>query len=92
MLESGEGLTKGVDLKGKSIYYVGPVDAVGNVVGLAGLHSTRMDKFTDMMLEETGIMGMTGKPNAALLPLNRLKHKAVYLMVVGVRLSRRESG
>ena len=40
MLESGEGLPKGVDLKGKFIYYVGPVDAVGDeVVGPAGHHN-----------------------------------------------------
>ncbi len=63
MLEAGEGLPEGVDLKGKFIYYVGPVDAVGDeVVGPAGpTTSTRMDKFTDMMLEQTGIMGMIGK-------------------------------
>lgn len=32
MLQSGEGLPEGVDLKGKFIYYVGPVDAVGDEV------------------------------------------------------------
>ncbi|MGB2079106.1 MAG: fumarate hydratase, partial [Vibrio sp.] len=63
MIESGEGLPEGVDLKGKFIYYVGPVDAVGDeVVGPAGpTTSTRMDKFTEMMLEKTGILGMIGK-------------------------------
>ena len=61
MLESGEGLPEGVDLKGKFIYYVGPVDAVRDeAVGPAGpTTSTRMDKFTDMMLEETGIMAVS---------------------------------
>ncbi len=56
-------LPDGVDLKDKFIYYVGPVDAVGDeVVGPAGpTTSTRMDKFTDMMLEEVGVMGMIGK-------------------------------
>ncbi len=54
MLDNGEGLPEGVDLNGKFIYYVGPVDAVGDeVVGPAGpTTSTRMDKFTDMMLEK----------------------------------------
>lgn len=86
MLESGEGLPKGVDLKGKFIYYVGPVDAVGDeVVGPAGpTTSTRMDKFTDMMLEETGIMGMIGKAERGPATVESIKkHKAVYLMAVG---------
>ncbi|MEF1339838.1 FumA C-terminus/TtdB family hydratase beta subunit, partial [Vibrio rotiferianus] len=86
MLEAGEGLPEGVDLKGKFIYYVGPVDAVGNeVVGPAGpTTSTRMDKFTDMMLEETGIMGMIGKAERGPATVESIKnHKAVYLMAVG---------
>ncbi|ROS70845.1 fumarate hydratase [Vibrio crassostreae] len=86
MLESGEGLPEGVDLKGKFIYYVGPVDAVGDeAVGPAGpTTSTRMDKFTDMMLEETGIMGMIGKAERGPATVESIKeHKAVYLMAVG---------
>lgn len=86
MLESGEGLPKGVDLKGKFIYYVGPVDAVRDeVVGPAGpTTSTRMDKFTDMMLEKTGIMGMIGKAERGPATVESIKqHKAVYLMAVG---------
>lgn len=53
LIESGEGLPEGVDFTGKFIYYVGPVDPVGNeVVGPAGpTTATRMDKFTDLMLE-----------------------------------------
>ena len=52
LLESGEGLPEGVDFNGKFIYYVGPVDPVRDeVVGPAGpTTSTRMDKFTEMML------------------------------------------
>lgn len=86
MLESGEGLPAGVDFKGKFIYYVGPVDAVGDeAVGPAGpTTSTRMDKFTDMMLNETGIMGMIGKAERGPATVESIKeHKAVYLMAVG---------
>ena len=58
MMENGEGLPEGVDLTNRFIYYVGPVDAVGDeVVGPAGpTTATRMDKFTDMMLEKTGLI------------------------------------
>ncbi|WP_146442143.1 fumarate hydratase [Vibrio kanaloae] len=86
MLESGEGLPAGVDFKGKFIYYVGPVNAVGDeAVGPAGpTTSTRMDKFTDMMLNETGIMGMIGKAERGPATVESIKeHKAVYLMAVG---------
>lgn len=86
MLESGEGLPDGVDLKDKFIYYVGPVDAVRDeVVGPAGpTTSTRMDKFTDMMLDEVGIMGMIGKAERGADTVASIKkHKAVYLMAVG---------
>ena len=63
IFDNGEGLPEGVDLTNKFIYYVGPVDAVGNeVVGPAGpTTATRMDKFTDMILEQTGLLGMIGK-------------------------------
>ncbi len=86
LLESGEGLPKEVDFKGKFIYYVGPVDAVGDeVVGPAGpTTSTRMDKFTDMMLEQTGIAGMIGKAERGHETVDAIKkHKSVYLMAVG---------
>ena len=63
MIESGEGLPKGVNFENKFIYYVGPVDAVRDeVIGPAGpTTASRMDKFTDLMLENTGILGMIGK-------------------------------
>lgn len=86
MLQKGEKLPDGVDLKDKFIYYVGPVDAVGDeVVGPAGpTTSTRMDKFTDMMLEEVGVMGMIGKAERGPATVESIKkHKAVYLMAVG---------
>lgn len=86
MLASGEGLPEGVDFNGRFIYYVGPVDAVGEeVVGPAGpTTSTRMDKFTDMMLEETGLLGMIGKAERGAATVESIKqHQAVYLMAVG---------
>lgn len=86
MLENGEGLPEGVDLNGKFIYYVGPVDAVGDeVVGPAGpTTATRMDKFTDMMLEKTGIAGMIGKAERGPATVESIaKHQSVYLMAVG---------
>lgn len=86
MLNNGEGLPDGVDLTNRFIYYVGPVDAVGDeVVGPAGpTTATRMDKFTDMMLEQTGLIGMIGKAERGPATVDSIaKHKAVYLMAVG---------
>ena len=86
MIESGEGLPKGVDFDNKFIYYVGPVDAVGDeVIGPAGpTTATRMDKFTDMMLENTGILGMIGKAERGPKAAESIKkHQASYLIAVG---------
>ncbi|UTM56232.1 fumarate hydratase [Photobacterium sp. CCB-ST2H9] len=86
MLKSGQGLPEGVDFTNRFIYYVGPVDAVGDeVVGPAGpTTSTRMDKFTDMMLADTGLIGMIGKAERGPIAIESIKnHKAVYLMAVG---------
>ncbi|KMT66535.1 fumarate hydratase [Catenovulum maritimum] len=85
-ISRGEALPNGVDFKGRFIYYVGPVDAVGDeVVGPAGpTTATRMDKFTDMMLSESGLMGMIGKAERGPATVDSIrKHKAVYLMAVG---------
>jgi fumarate hydratase class I len=81
-----EGLPEGVDLKGRFIYYVGPVDPVREeVVGPAGpTTATRMDGFTEMMLEKTGLLGMIGKAERGPVAIEAIrKHKAVYLMAVG---------
>ena len=86
MLANGEGLPEGVDFTNRFIYYVGPVDAVRDeVVGPAGpTTSTRMDKFTEMMLGETGLTGMIGKAERGPATIESIKHhKAVYLMAVG---------
>ncbi|MBU2967898.1 fumarate hydratase [Pseudoalteromonas sp. C2R02] len=86
MINSGEGLPEGVDFDNKFIYYVGPVDAVGDeAVGPAGpTTATRMDKFTDLMLEKTGIVGMIGKAERGPATVESIKqNKSVYLMAVG---------
>jgi len=86
LLEAGESLPEGIDFNGKFIYYVGPVDPVRDeVVGPAGpTTSTRMDKFTEMMLAEYGLLGMIGKAERGEAGINAIKkHKAVYLMAVG---------
>ena len=84
MLDRGEELP--VDLKGRAIYYVGPVDAVGDeAIGPAGpTTSTRMDKFTDRILGDTGLKVMIGKAERGPAGLEAIaKHKAVYLIAVG---------
>ncbi len=86
LLASGKGLPEGVDFKNKLIYYVGPVDAVGDeAVGPAGpTTATRMDKFTEMMLSETGILGTIGKAERGAETVESIKkHQSVYLMAVG---------
>lgn len=86
MIESGEGLPKGVNFENKFIYYVGPVDAVRDeVIGPAGpTTSTRMDKFTDLILENTGLFGMIGKAERGQATVESIKkHQASYLIAVG---------
>ncbi len=84
MFAKGEELP--VNLKGKFIYYVGPVDPVRDeVVGPAGpTTATRMDKFTETVLAKTGLYGMIGKSERGPAGIAAIKnHKAVYLMAVG---------
>ncbi|MDN3650471.1 fumarate hydratase [Reinekea marina] len=84
MINKGEKLP--VDLTNKVIYYVGPVDAVRDeAVGPAGpTTATRMDKFTDTVLEHTGLIGMVGKAERGPIALEAIKkHKATYMMAVG---------
>ena len=86
MIENGEGLPSGVNFKNKFIYYVGPVDAVRDeVIGPAGpTTSTRMDKFTDLILENTGLFGMIGKAERGQATVESIKkHQASYLIAVG---------
>ena len=84
MLQRGEQLP--VDFTNRVIYYVGPVDPVRDeVVGPAGpTTATRMDKFTDMMLERTGLISMIGKAERGSVAIEAIrKHGSAYLMAVG---------
>lgn len=84
MLARGEKLP--VDFTNRVIYYVGPVDPVRDeVVGPAGpTTATRMDKFTEMMLAETGLIAMVGKAERGPTAIAAIKkHQSAYLMAVG---------
>jgi len=84
MLAKGEPLP--VDFTNRVIYYVGPVDPVRDeVVGPAGpTTATRMDKFTEMMLAQTGLISMVGKAERGPVAIEAIKkHKSAYLMAVG---------
>jgi fumarate hydratase class I len=84
MLAKGERLP--VDFTNRVIYYVGPVDPVrGEAVGPAGpTTATRMDKFTEMMLGQTGLIAMIGKAERGPVAIESIrKHKSAYLMAVG---------
>ncbi|MDO8420454.1 MAG: fumarate hydratase, partial [Rubrivivax sp.] len=84
MLAKGEKLP--VDFTDRVIYYVGPVDPVRDeVMGPAGpTTATRMDKFTEMMLAETGLIGMIGKAERGPVAIEAIrKHQSAYLMAVG---------
>jgi fumarate hydratase class I len=86
LLASGKGLPPGVDFRNRVIYYVGPVDPVrGEVVGPAGpTTATRMDKFTELMLAQTGLIAMVGKAERGPVAIEAIKkHRAAYLMAVG---------
>ena len=84
MLAKGEPLP--VDFTNRIIYYVGPVDPVRDeVVGPAGpTTATRMDKFTEMMLAQTGLIAMVGKAERGPVAIEAIKkHQSAYLMAVG---------
>ncbi len=84
MLAKGEKLP--VDFTNRVIYYVGPVDPVRDeVMGPAGpTTATRMDKFTRMMLEQTGLISMIGKSERGPIAIEAIKdNKSAYLMAVG---------
>jgi fumarate hydratase class I len=84
MLAKGEKLP--VDFTNRVIYYVGPVDPVRDeVVGPAGpTTATRMDKFTETMLAQTGLIAMVGKAERGPTAIEAIrKHQSAYLMAVG---------
>jgi fumarate hydratase, class I len=84
MIASGTPLP--VDLRGRTLYYVGPVDPVaGEAVGPAGpTTSTRMDPFTDTLLEHTGLLTMVGKAERGPETVDSIRrHGAAYMIAVG---------
>jgi fumarate hydratase, class I len=84
MLAAGQKLP--VDFTNRVIYYVGPVDPVRDeVVGPAGpTTATRMDKFTEMMLAQTGLISMVGKAERGPVAIEAIKkYRSAYLMAVG---------
>ena len=84
MLSRGEKLP--VDLTNRFIYYTGPVDPVRDeVVGPAGpTTSSRMDKFVEPVLAQTGLIGMVGKSERGPVATESIrKHGAVYCIAVG---------
>ena len=84
MLAKGEKLP--VDFSNRFIYYVGPVDPVRDeAVGPAGpTTATRMDGFTEMMLSQTGLLGMVGKAERGDETIAAIaKHRSIYLTAVG---------
>jgi len=84
MLAKGEPLP--VDFRNRVIYYVGPVDPVRDeAVGPAGpTTATRMDKFTETMLSQTGLIAMVGKAERGPVAIESIrKHRRAYLMAVG---------
>jgi len=86
LVAAGQPLPEGVDFHNRFIYYVGPVDPVRDeVVGPAGpTTATRMDRFTEMMLSKTGLIGMIGKAERGPTAIESIRrHGAVYLMAVG---------
>ncbi len=84
MLAKGEKLP--VDFTNRVIYYVGPVDPVRDeAVGPAGpTTSTRMDKFTETMLGQTGLLAMVGKAERGPVAIESIRrHRSAYLIAVG---------
>jgi fumarate hydratase, class I len=86
IFDRGEALPSGVDFNNRFIYYVGPVEPVRDeVVGPAGpTTATRMDKFTEMLLAKTGLLGMIGKAERGVEGIEAIRrHRSVYLIAVG---------
>src|SRR5208283_1895011 len=86
LLDAGEPLPDGLDFSGRVIYYVGPVDPVGNeVVGPAGpTTANRMDRFTETMLGKAGLLAMVGKAERGPETVASIrKYRSAYLIAVG---------
>ena len=86
LIKNKKPLPNGLDFTNKFIYYVGPVDPINDeVVGPAGpTTATRMDKFVDEILSNTGLIGMIGKAERSLETNSVIKkHSSIYLIAVG---------
>lgn len=86
LIARGEAMPEGLDFTNRFIYYVGPVDPVGDeIIGPAGpTTATRMDRFTDTMLTQTGLLGMIGKAERGAATVAAIReHKSVYLIAIG---------
>ena len=86
LIARGEPMPEGLDFTNRFIYYVGPVDPVGDeIIGPAGpTTATRMDRFTDTMLTKTGLLGMIGKAERGEATVAAIReHKSVYLIAIG---------
>jgi fumarate hydratase subunit beta len=73
------------DIKGQTIYYMGPAPAKpGQVIGSAGpTTSSRMDAFTPQLLE-AGLRAIIGKGSRSQTVRDSIKqYKAVYLVTTG---------
>ena len=74
-----------IELKGQTVYYMGPSPArPGHVIGAAGpTTSGRMDSYTPRLLQE-GLKGMIGKGERSKEVQEALKkHRAVYFAAIG---------
>ncbi|MEM8936409.1 MAG: fumarate hydratase [Pseudomonadota bacterium] len=83
-LDRGERLP--VDLHEKAIYYVGPIDPVGEeIIGPAGpTTATRMDRYLESILRGTGLRVMIGKAERSPAAIETIsKNKAAYLIATG---------
>jgi fumarate hydratase, class I len=86
LLDAGQPLPDGLSFKDRLIYYVGPVDPVGNeVVGPAGpTTANRMDRFTETMLAKAGLLAMVGKAERGPTAIEAIRrHRSAYLIAVG---------
>jgi fumarate hydratase subunit beta len=80
-----EGQPLPFDIKGQTIYYMGPAPAKpGNVIGSAGpTTSYRMDSYSPRLME-AGLKGMIGKGQRTQAVLDAIKkYKVVYFGAIG---------
>jgi fumarate hydratase class I len=86
LLEASKPLPDNLSFQGRVIYYVGPVDPVGTeVVGPAGpTTAARMDRYTETMLAQAGLLAMIGKGERGPVVIDAIRrHRSAYLIAVG---------